>query len=397
MSSGVSGVVASLMWPQNNSTQMTMHTNPQQLERWLGVDAVNQVSRAMRTWYGPPIALRGVPGKVYACAGGDFTGRIRAGYEASARDRFDEIARRLQRGLRVTARRHASGIQLNAGFASLSDLISEATVGAKRREFAFQKTGSTGVQAVTNSLWRAPGQPSAGAAGSAAPGGRALDDSIAGAFPFVNPSGGDTQHFVAAFLFASSGGSTLLLYDRLFDVAKTMNSTATEAVTGVPTRYQNTAAGNPDYVGGNFLFVEVGGTPLAATAHNWTVCTYTDQAGAASTLPSLIGNSAAIVDRLDHPAGQWFAPLEAGDVGIKALTQMQASALVATGLINFVIGHPLAWMPCPQANLVCAVDGINTAFNLVRIFDDAALSFLEVTKPSATAANFGGSFTTVAG
>ena len=156
-------------------------------------------------------------------------------------------------------------------------------------------------------------------------------------------------------------------------------------------------ATDPDYIGGNFLFVEVGGTALAATAHNWTVCTYLDQANAASTMPSLTGNSSAIVRRLDHPVGQWFAPLATGDVGIKALTQMQCSAAVLTGVINFVIGHPIAFMPCPAANLVCVTDGINTAFNLARVFDNAALAFLEITKPATTATNYTGSFTLVHG
>jgi hypothetical protein len=177
-----------------------------------------------------------------------------------------------------------------------------------------------------------------------------------------------------------------------------MNSTATESVTGVPTRYQSTTGGAADSAEGNFLFVEVGGTALAATAHNWTTCLYTDQSGnTGATLPSLTGNSAAIVRRLDHPTSQWFAPLATGDTGIQQLDQMQCSAAVATGVVNFVIGHPLAWLPCPVVNMVCISDGLNSAFNLARIFDDAALAFLEVSKPATTATTYTGSFTTVAG
>ncbi len=43
------------------------------------------------------------------------------------------------------------------------------------------------------------------------------------------------------------------------------------------------------------------------------------------------------------------------------------------------------------------IDGINSAFNLARIFDDAALAFLEVSKPTTAAATYTGSFSTVAG
>ena len=54
-------------------------------------------------------------------------------------------------------------------------------------------------------------------------------------------------------------------------------------------------------------------TALAATAHNWTVCTYTDQDGnTGATLPSVTGNSGNIINRLDQPAGTWFCPLASG-------------------------------------------------------------------------------------
>jgi hypothetical protein len=257
--------------------------------------------------------------------------------------------------------------------------------------FAFSKNGATGVVAVTNSLWGLGTLPAAGANASAAPGGDAPTDATTGAFPYTNPTGGQTLHFVSAFPVASVIGNTLLMYDRIFQVNKTMASTATESVTGVPTRYQSSTTTAMDYAGGNFIFVEVGGTALAATAHNWTTCLYRNQAGTdAQTMPSLTGNSAAIVRRLDHPVGQWFAPLATGDTGAMDLNQMQCSASVATGVINFVIGHPIAWLPCPVANMICVADGVNTAVNLTRIFDDAALAFLEVTKQATGATNYSG-------
>jgi hypothetical protein len=373
-------------------------THSGQLERWLGKDAVNQMSLGMKDWYGPNIAVAGVPGKVFAVKGGDFRGKIQAGEFASARDIAErvglELAKRMGRGWKHFVFNNPR--RLNTGFSSLSDLIAEATAG-KRREFLFNKAGATGVVNVTNSLWGLGPTPAAGANGSAAPGGRALDDTTLGGFPFTNPSNPDTQHFVSGFPICGVAGNTLLLHDRIFDVAKTMNSSATESVTGVPTRYQG-SVGAVDSPEGNFLFVEVGGTALAATAHNWTTCLYRDEAGNDNqTLPSLVGNASAIVRRLDHPVGQWFAPLANGDSGIKDLAQLQCSAAVATGEINFVIGHPIAWMPLPIANMVCIADGINTAFNLIRIFDDACLSFLEVLKPATGATTYTGSFTTVAG
>lgn len=368
-------------------------THSGRLERWFSAETLEKVSQDMRGWYGPPIALHGVPGAVYATGDGDFVGECRAGWEASKLDRAREVLRRMHRGLKWAGR---SG-QLNTGFASLSDLISEATAG-KRREFTFQKVGSTGVTAVSFSLWRLGNQPIGGAAPANAPGGTAQTSATTGAFAYDNPTAPDTFHFVSGYPLASIAGNNLLLFDLIFGVNKTMASVATEAVTGVPTRYQSSVATNAEYSAGNFLFVQVGGTALAATAHNWTVCLYTDQDGnTGATLPSLTGNSGAVIDRLDHPTQQWFAPLASGDTGIKALTQMQCSASVATGVIWFMMGHPIAWMPCPIANLVCIADGINTSFNLTRIIDNACLAMMEVTKPSSSACTYTGTFTAVAG
>lgn len=391
-----------------------MSVHAQKLERWLGPEQIDTIVTGMAgggphaapRWYGPDIAVARVPGNVRATRDGDFRGQLREGRFTSL---VDYSVQHMLRATRRWLRRQrldvnvdeavmlGEPVRLHAGFTSLSDLIAEATAG-KRREFQFLKNGATGVVAGTNSLWGLGARPAAGANASNAPGGDAPTDATTGAFPFTNPTGGDTQHFVAGFPVSSVAGNTLLLYDRIFQVNKTMASTSTEAVTGVPSRYQSTTGGAEDSAEGNFLFVEVGGTALAATAHNWTVCQYTDQGGTtAVSLPSLTGNSGAIVRRLDHPTSQWFAPLATGDTGVKALTQMQCSASVATGVINFVIGHPIAWMPCPVINMVCVADGLNSAFNLVRIFDDAALAFLEVSKPSTTATNYTGSFTTVAG
>lgn len=346
----------------------------------------------MRDWYGPPIALKGVPGGVFARRGGDFTGHVDAGEFGTGLDRAEDAVRRAARnGQRRLASWAAKQlVQTNAGFSSLSDLISEASTG-KMRDIYWTKAGATGVVAVTNSLWRLGSQPAAGATGPAAPGGRALTGATTGAQYGLDAVSTDTRHFVSGAAVASVAGNTLLMYDRIFDVLKTMASTATESVTGVPTRYQSSTSTAANYAGGSFAFVEVGGTALAATAHNWTVCRYRNQAGTDTiSFPSMTGNSGAIVDRLDHPVSSWYMPLASGDTGVMDLDQMQCSASVATGVITFVVGHPLAWLPCPIINLACLVDGINTAFNLVRVFDDAAIAFLEVSKPATTATTYNG-------
>ncbi len=363
------------------------------IERWLGKEKVAHLRACMGAdkpvgrgrWYGRPICLVDVPGSVWITADGNFVGTFSRGGFDSALDSFERHLKRSWRALGRPQHGYA-----NAGFTSISDALSRASQGFSQRR-PVNKVGPTGVVGVTSTLWRVGPQPVAGAAGAAAPGGTAHTSANTGAIAYANPAIG-TLHLVGADFSASVINNSLLLYDRLFSVAKTMNSTATEAVTGVPTRYQSVTNTDADYIGDNFGFIEVGGTALAATAHNWTVCTYTDQANAASTLPSVTGNSAGIVDRLDQPAQQWFAPLAAADVGIKAWTQMQASAAVATGAINFCIGHPLGFMSFPVINSMLPFDWLTNRDQAPRVFDNACLAFLEPLKPATTTTTYTGRF-----
>lgn len=355
-------------------------THSHRLERWMGAEPIERISAAMKDWYGPPIHILDVPGSVRVCGDGDFIGPFDRGNFMSSMDAYWEFLAKL-RSLRQPRM---------AGFASISDALLRASSGYSQTPGGMiAKVGPTGVVGVTSSLHKVDTQPPAGAAAPAAPSGGSPVDSDTGGMYFVNPASG-TLHLTGADISASVINNSLLLYDRVFHVAKTMASTATEAVTGVPTRYQSVTPGDADYAGGNFLFVEVGLTALAATAHNWTVCTYQDQGNAASTLPSLTGNSGAIIHRLDHPAQQWFAPLANGDVGIKALTQMQCSASVATGLINFVIGHPIGFMSFPVINSVIPFDWLTNRNLAPRIFNDAYLALLEINKPATGTTTYTG-------
>jgi len=82
-------------------------------------------------------------------------------------------------------------------------------------------------------------------------------------------------------------------------------------------------------------------------------------------------------------------PLASGDVGVKALTQMQCSALVATGTIDFVVAHPICFIPCPVANMVCIADALYTAMQLQQLYDNACFTGIEMPKPATTATTYG--------
>lgn len=371
-----------------------LSTHSQKLERYLGAEKVEQISTKMRHWYGPPIALGDVPGAVFACGGGDFRGRIAAGQMSPM---VDYVEQRLKRILRNATRRQLSS--LNAGFSSMSDLISEATTGGKKRYFVYNKAGvASDAVGASVSLWGLGNMPSAGANAAAAPGGEAPVDSTTGAYAFSNPTGGDTQHFVGGRAYCSADDRVVMLYDRLFQVNKTMNSNAAEAVTGVPTRYQSTTPGDPDYSGGNFMFPEVGATLLPATVHNHDIILYRNQAGTDNTAaPSTAGVSAMNARGVDLPVNTWFMPLAAGDTGVADLASIKLDVLVATGVINWVIGHPIAIFSCPITGRLQELDGIMTAFNLTRIFDDAALALMILNQVATTATTVNLQFETVAG
>jgi len=376
-----------------NRAQRRAFTHSQRLERWIGAEALDRLVRAQRDFYWP-VPVHGVPGAVFAMPGGDFTGEIRAGAEA---DQYQYAADLVRRYARNRSLRSALSRRQAGAFGSLSALIAAGT-GGKAQPLLYTKTGVTAnAGGNSNDLWTCTGTPGAGAAGGAAPSGTSPTTATTGSLGFMNPGNANTSHFVSAFPISSVINNTLLLYDRLFAVAKTMNSTANEAVSGTFTRYQNQSSGNDDYIGGNFCFPSNPTTVLAATAHNWVAggagnggCTYKNQAGSAANFQQGTGVSACVVHGVDLAVQSWFLGLAAGDVGVKALTAMECSALVATGTIDFVVGHPIAWFPHPIANQICVVDGINTAFNLTKVFDNACLALLEVIKPATTATTYNG-------
>lgn len=368
-----------------------MHTHSDRLERWLTAETVAQLSR--QRFY-VPVPVAGVPGCVFAMPDGDFTGPIHGGQEMSSRDRLADIVLR-ERKRRFAAVAHRKR-QLGA-FASIDAIMAAASAG-KYQDLKWNKTG-VAPNAIERAmdLWTRAGYPAAGAAGGASPGGTNWTSASPGALPFTNPATASSLQPMSGWASATVINNVLLLYDRTHSVVKTMNSTAAQAVTGVPTRYQSTTAGNVDSAEGSFYFPSNPTTVLPATAHNWTVCQYTNSAGvAARSSPSIIGNSACVVAGVDLESNRWFMPLQAGDVGVQKMTQLQCSALVATGTIDFSIGHALCYFPCPVANLACQMDFVYTAFRVVKILDNACLAFLELPKPATTATTYSGGLYAVA-
>jgi hypothetical protein len=375
----------------------TEPTHSGHLERWLGADIVDHTHRVFKDWYGPPVALHGVPGNVYVTGGGQFVGHIDAGSELSGADVADLI---ISRNNKIRFGEMAHLRRQSGAFSTLSSLI-QAMSGGKGQQLIYVKTGiAANAIGNSNELWTRGSMPAAGAAGAAAPGGTATTNSTTGHFGYANPGTANSGHFMGGQFISSLTNHGLMFIDQLFRVAKTMNSTGTEAVTGTFSRYQSGTATAGDYIGGNFCFPANPTTVLAATAHNWTVCQYTDQgSNTAQSFPSIAGVSACVVGGIDLVAGpgSWFMPLASGDVGVKALSQMQCSAAVATGTIDFVVAHPLGFAPSWLTNVVCYVDTVTTAVDqLKEIYDNACLTAIEPCKVATTAVTFSGLLKTVA-
>jgi len=343
-------------------------THGQRLSNWLGNDVAEQISAAMRHTRGIPIAIAGVPGLVYVAPGGDFVGPIDGGYFGNLADystnRFKQILRRFGQKTRG---------QCNMGFSSLSDLISEATNGGKSQYISYSKAPTTASTAGNcSSAWNVGSFPTAGGVGGTSGTGRECTSSIAGALKFANAAGGDTLHFVNWIGQANNVGSFMLV-DRLWDMTYNHASATSTNVDSAnrPTRYQTAALAPGNQISGDIT------TLLSATAHNITV-TYVDQDG--NTAEAAAAYAAPVngaVNRSPTLTGEWTVILNTPDAGARYITNISQSTITSvTGVSNFSIIHPLAFLPEPIANTPFLIDGINSAFNLERIYDNACLAFI---------------------
>lgn len=337
------------------------------MERWFGGEVVDSLQLAATGAYAP-IPVMGVPAALY---NGAIVGR--PSISKIMRDLFGN-----ERG----------------SFTSLSDLIAEGS-GGKTQLLPFNKVGTTGIVSGAQSLWAVGNVAAAGSFGAAPPGGTAFSRTSTGAMGQQNPTGGDTLHLTTMTAMSTQAGS-LLLYDRLFAAQTAANpGTGAVTITGTQSRYTG-AAGTSSYAAGCVIIPFVSVT-LAATGHNLTYV-YTDQdnnTGASSG--AVAGRSGAAIGQSDLTAGLWCAPLAAGDTGVRQIESVTFSASPATGQVDHTLAKPLAICPMPAANIAFVLDGINSAFNLVQIQDNACLALAEFYKTATGAATLAGQIQLVSG
>lgn len=339
-------------------------THAARLERWYGADIVALLVESFKD-FPVPVPVLGAPrGHIYTYRG-DFYLPIGGG----------------------------------AGHASLSDAIYEATVGGKLQMLSFTKAGTAGIAGRSNSLWNVGSVPPAGGTGGTAGTGAVRTRTSTGALQQQNAGSGDTLHFVGGTYQGSVGTQILIAYDRLWDMTHTMtvDPQAVDAANR-PTRYQ--ASPGPavaDSAAGNFISGEV--TTVLPAATPTITFTYVDQNGNAAEAGPALSTiaSAAAVNTIPFTAPNWMYPLNSADQGARYITNVDLSAAMASGVCSWFLGHVLAAIPCPTANMPVVINGFNSAFGPARIFDDACIAFIEKAKGATTATNWWGDMVLLSG
>lgn len=236
---------------------------------------------------------------------------------------------------------------------------------ATAQRFRINKAQQTAEGANTvHSLWKAAGQPAAGANPPAfsAGSGYVPTDATTGAFVFTNPATGKT-YLVRAGMRTSTLAS-VILYDRVWACSGfgTVVTTAQNVTTpGSLTR--------PDVNGtGCEIWGEVYTAP-GATGATWTV-TYTNQAGTGSRTSTYT-----------HPAnaesvGQMFNfPLQSGDTGVQSIQSFQCSVSSGTaGDIGLTIVYPIVEIGIATLNVMAGLDF--AALGMPEIKNDACLALM---------------------
>ncbi|MCA3575565.1 MAG: hypothetical protein IOC86_16720, partial [Aestuariivirga sp.] len=131
------------------------------LERWLGAERIESLSRHFREgggkrqpWYGPPVNIPDCPGSVWICGDGDFAGDFDRGFFESAADSFASHLKNLWKaaGRPFYVREHRHAPFFGAGFASISDALARASSGySQLLNGNIAKSGPTGVVGAASS------------------------------------------------------------------------------------------------------------------------------------------------------------------------------------------------------------------------------------------------------
>lgn len=283
----------------------------------------------------------------------------------------------------------------SAGFSSLSDLINKWTssVGGQAPLWAY-KVGTTKVANRASTLIYATGNPTAASAAAALAGGTAYTSATAGAIGPQNNAPSGTQHVANIIGYTTVVGMPCMLMDSMWAGTPANSNNAAQTVTiGGLNRYSGTGANSTSI--GNVVWIECQSSLTGGTG-TITVQYKDSNANTAENAPTQTG-VAAVSNQFCYN-GIMFLPLNTGDLGVSDVTQFTNTTDATAGSFAVRVGHPLAFLPAVAvAGASFFLDGINSAFNLQRVYDNAFLCLLEPPAQTTTATTFGMSITLASG
>lgn len=264
------------------------------------------------------------------------------------------------------------------GFSSIEDLVAKERLTGYDSQY--YKSGLTGIaNGAGNTLWYSSGSPAVGATPGAAPTGTNCTNATLGALPFRNPPAGEETYIAGAVSAASVANNTLLLYDRIWH--SDFSVTVDTAFTMTPARYATTGSTGTSV--GNFFTYECRSSLGAGYR---AALEYVDQDGNTAEFTGVNSGTALATGQLATQANAsdiWY-PLAAGDTGISEVISLDVAAGGSSGSLTAILGHPLAFIPQPVASTLITLDGINSAFHMQRVYDNACMALFEIRKPSTS-------------
>ena len=217
------------------------------------------------------------------------------------------------------------------------------------------------------SLFELAGNPGAGVlAGTSVAAGVVPTAATAGC-PTINAFGASAVGYLAQVDFGGSVACRMKIFDMVFK-AGAYSFNASQALSGQPSY----AARMPDgSYGDTQLWIE---TVAAFTGNPTFTITYTNQSGVTGRTATLVMTSAPTLGRMMQ------IPLQAGDTGIQAITNVVAK-VATVGTFNVLVMRPLWSGRCRTANDGDVHDLAKTGMPVV--FADSAL-FLAVAPDSTS-------------
>ncbi len=229
-------------------------------------------------------------------------------------------------------------------------------------------------------LWVIAGKPGAGVDPSGGVGGATVDDSVAGAITFTNPTA-PALSYLARFNGTASQNGMLFLYDRLWHnsgLSATSLTAQTVSSVTLPARCPDGAGGfdtNGKDVEAWFQVFNAGAMGSGSTAPS---ISYTDQSGNASNTGTLIGFATTAAANRTFPFS--FA---SGDTGVRSIQSYTNGATMTSGSFGLVLRRRIASVPVIVAGDAAYSDAIS-GHGLPKIADDTAFEFLWLAGSTST-------------